>query len=490
MNNQLLTLFEQISSEKEEQKLNLQDMVCEAISRVIMEAEIEVDQKLPSCRELSKTLKVSRNTVNAAYMRLIDSGMIESRERSGYFLSLSSKRSRPTKSQADKTSHSDGLSINLLNDDLSTLDNPVDWQDYTYPFTYNQIDPLLFPLDCWRECARTVLGRKHTLDWIRDSIDTDSNNLITQIRKRLLTSRGILASEKEIMVTTGAQGGLAILAAIFAKKSGRVGIENPGYFGARDAFKLFGNELVGVPIDADGLDPSAIPDDTKLVFTTPAHQFPTMVTMTLARRQHLLNCAAKKSFFIIEDDYAAEMNFFKNCVPTLRSLDPERVIYLGSFSKTISPGLRVGFMVAHPDIILAARQARAAMYRHAPLFLQEVIALFIRKGYFEAHLRNLEKSSKIRWSLTHQSIKKHLGFLKISSTQGGTSFWLEGPQSLNTTKLKARLRARSVLIDSGDNYYLARDHKSGFRLGFAFVPIDKIEDGIQIISEEVNSLLH
>jgi GntR family transcriptional regulator/MocR family aminotransferase len=163
---------------------------------------------------------------------------------------------------------------------------------------------------------------------------------------------------------------------------------------------------------------------------------------------------------------------------------------LGSFSKTISPGLRVGFMVAHPDIILAARQARAAMYRHAPLFLQEVIALFIRKGYFEAHLRNLEKSSKIRWSLTHQSIKKHLGFLKISSTQGGTSFWLEGPQSLNTTKLKARLRARSVLIDSGDNYYLARDHKSGFRLGFAFVPIDKIEDGIQIISEEVNSLLH
>jgi len=487
--NQLLSLFEQIASEKDEQKLNLQDMVCETISRVIVEADIEADQKLPSCRELSKTLNVSRNTVNAAYMQLIDAGLIESRDRSGYFISLSSKRSTPTAEPSDHKSNSSDFSIDLLDVNLSTLDSPVDWQDYTYPFTYNQIDPLLFPLDSWRECARTVLGRKHTLDWIRDSIDTDSRHLISQIRKRLLTSRGILASEEEIMITTGSQGGLAILAAIFAKKSGRVAIENPGYFGARDAFQLFGNDMVGVPIDADGLDPSAIPDDTKLIFTTPAHQFPTMVTMTLARRQDLLLRAATNSFFIIEDDYEAEMNFFKHSVPTLRSLDAERVIYLGSFSKTISPGLRVGFMVAHPNIIQAARQARAAMYRHAPLFLQEVIALFIRKGYFEAHLRNLEKSYKTRWALTHQSIQKYLGFLRISSTQGGTSFWLEGPPSFNAIELKARLRARSVLIDSGDNYYLARNHQSGFRLGFAFVPIDKIEDGIRIISEEVDSLL-
>ena len=254
-------------------------------------------------------------------MQLIDAGLIESRDRSGYFISLSSKRSTPTAEPSDHKSNSSGFSIDLLDVNLSTLDSPVDWQDYTYPFTYNQIDPLLFPLDSWRECARTVLGRKHTLDWIRDSIDTDSRHLISQIRKRLLTSRGILASEDEIMITTGSQGGLAILAAIFAKKSGRVAIENPGYFGARDAFQLFGNDMVGVPIDADGLDPSAIPDDTKLIFTTPAHQFPTMVTMTLARRQDLLLRAATNSFFIIEDDYEAEMNFFKHSVPTLRSLD-------------------------------------------------------------------------------------------------------------------------------------------------------------------------
>lgn len=489
MKNQLLSFFEQIASEAKHQKLNLQDMVCEAISRVIFATEVELDQKLPSCRELAKTLSVSRNTVNAAYMQLIDAGLVDSRERSGYFISPSSRKFAPVAAVSTGLSRSSILSVDLLDKNLSTLDNPVDWQDYTYPFTYNQIDPLLFPLDSWRECARTVLGRKHTLDWIRDSIDTDSSHLISQIRKRLLTSRGILAAENEIMITSGSQGGLAILAAIFAKKPGSIAIEDPGYFGARDAFQLFGNHMVGVPVDGEGLDASAIPEDTKLVFTTPAHQFPTMVTMTLARRHHLLERARALNFFIIEDDYEAEMNFFAHPLPTLCSLDSERVVYLGSFSKTISPGLRVGFMVAHPSIIAAARQARAAMYRHAPLFLQEVIALFIRKGYFEAHLRNLEKSHQTRWTLTHQAIERHLGFLRVSSARGGTSFWLDGPPALNANDLKAKLRARSVLIDSGENFYLARNHQSGFRLGFAFVPIDKIDEGIRIISQEINALL-
>ena len=211
--------------------------------------------------------------------------------------------------------------------------------------------------------------------------------------------------------------------------------------------------------------------------------------MTLDRRRELLESSTQNNFFIIEDDYEAEMNFVDNTLPTLRSLSQDRVVYLGSFSKAISPGLRVGFMVAHPEIIRAARQARAAMYRHAPLFLQEVIALFIRKGYFEAHLRNLENSYHTRWTRTHDSIQRHLDFLNISSTQGGTSFWLEGPANFDSVKLKDNLKSRSVLIDSGNNYYLKRNNKRGFRLGFAFVQVEKIDDGIRIISEEVRKIM-
>lgn len=488
LKNQLINLFERIASERDTKGLNLQDMVCETISRIITEVDIDADQKLPSCRELSRTLKVSRNTVNAAYMQLIDAGLIESHERSGYFISSTWKKQNPNLTNMISTTKLT-LPTDLADPHLSNLDNPVKWQDYSYPFTYNQIDPMLFPLDSWRECARTVLGRKHTLDWIRDSVDTDSSNLISQIRKRLLTSRGIVASENEIMITTGSQGGLAILSAVFSRQAGRIAIEDPGYFGARDAFHLFGNKLIGVPVDQHGLNPKTIPSDTKLLFTTPAHQFPTMVTMTLDRRKELLESSTQNDFFIIEDDYEAEMNFVDNSLPTLRSLSQDRVVYLGSFSKAISPGLRVGFMVAHPEIIRAARQARAAMYRHAPLFLQEVIALFIRKGYFEAHLRNLENSYHTRWTRTHDSIQRHLDFLNVSSTQGGTSFWLEGPANFDAVKLKDHLKSRSVLIDSGNNYYLKRNNKRGFRLGFAFVQVEKIDDGIRIISEEVRKIM-
>ena len=194
LKNQLINLFERIASERDTKGLNLQDMVCETISRIITEFDIDTDQKLPSCRELSRTLKVSRNTVNAAYMQLIDAGLIESRERSGYFISSTWKKQNPNLTNMISPINLT-LSTDLADPQLSNLDNPVEWQDYSYPFTYNQIDPMLFPLDSWRECARTALGRKHTLDWIRDSVDTDSSNLISQIRKRLLTSRGIVASE-------------------------------------------------------------------------------------------------------------------------------------------------------------------------------------------------------------------------------------------------------------------------------------------------------
>ena len=204
MKNQLINLFERFAVDEDNNNLNLQDMVCETISSIISEVDIDADQKLPSCRELSKTLKVSRNTVNAAYMQLIDAGLIESRERSGYFISSTWKKQNPIQSEGTYSTSSP-LPIALQDSFLSNLDNPVQWQDYSYPFTYNQIDPMLFPLDSWRECARTVLGKKHTLDWIRDSVDTDSSNLISQIRKRLLTSRGIVASEDEIMITTGSQ---------------------------------------------------------------------------------------------------------------------------------------------------------------------------------------------------------------------------------------------------------------------------------------------
>ncbi|MGI9505782.1 MAG: aminotransferase class I/II-fold pyridoxal phosphate-dependent enzyme, partial [Geminicoccaceae bacterium] len=176
--------------------------------------------------------------------------------------------------------------------------------------------------------------------------------------------------------------------------------------------------------------------------------------------------------------------------PSLRSMDRhQRVIYVGSLSKTVSPGIRIGFMVAHRDIIREARIVRGTMFRHPPTLIQEVVALFIGLGYFDAHLRKLERRYKRRWQTMRDAISTHLGMLNRFDNRGGTSFWLTGPNGFDATHLRDCLRERGVLIDRGQTFYLDQTQKNGLRLGFAFVPVENLEGGVKIIAEEVRKLL-
>lgn len=474
----------------EESKLGLRDQICELISAGINSHVLSPDKRLPSCREMAEQLGVSRNTVFAAYGRLIDLGLVIARDRSGYYVNpLIQEDAASGSNDAASADVSSPAPIQFESLGLVPVDNPLNWTSYPYPFIYNQIDPTLFPVDSWRECTRLALGTTQMSAWRDDSVESDSAQLTQQLRQRLLSSRGIYANEDEILITLGAQNALFIIGATFAHRNKPIAVEDPGFPGARNAFNLTGNRIIGVPIDEDGLVIDAIPSDGQLVFTTPSHQFPTMVTMSQERREQLLHSAQTNNFLIIEDDYEAEMNYFNNRSRSLRSQDKNnRVVYIGSLSKTVSPGIRLGFMVAHRDIIKQARIVRGVMMRHPPTMVQEVVALFFRLGYYDSHIRNLERRYKKRWHVMNNSIIKHLGMLHRTSTQGGTSFWLTGPPGFNATTLSIRLRARGVLIDIGEIFCLNGDNRS-FRLGFAFVPLKKLDEGIQLIAEEVNNQL-
>ncbi len=466
--------------------LSLRDRVCEAISSAIVSRSVAIDRPLPSCRELAVQLGVSRNTVFAAYTRLIDMGFLIARDRSGYFVNPDTFKSLPPVTAEQEAGVDAPSPIRFPPSDLIPLTNPLDWTSYPFPFIYNQIDPDLFPVDGWRECSRLALGRKRMPVWVSDAVESDSPQLIEQLRQRLLGARGIFAAPDEILITLGAQNALSILGTLFAQFDKPIAVENPGYFGGFNAFNLAGNSLVGVPLDQGGLIPEAIPDGVKLVFTTPSHQFPTMVTMPHERRVELLETARSRDFVIIEDDYEAEMNFHARSSPPLRAMDPDqRVIYVGSFSKTLSPGIRIGFIVAHRDIIREARIVRGTMFRHPPTLIQEILALFLRLGHYDAHLHNLERRYKRRWQAMRAAIAKHLPMLQQTQNEGGTSFWLTGPKTFDATLMRENLREQGVLIDMGQAFFLARDQKNCFRLGYAFVPIDRMEDGIRIIASEV-----
>ena len=475
----------------EASNLSLRDQICEVISSAIISKSLAHDRPLPSCRVLADQFGVSRNTVFAAYNKLIDLDFLISRERSGYFLNPQMISLNKLQNERSPVAQDEiPCIVSFPPNKLSPVVNPLDWNSYPYPFIYNQIDPDLFPVGSWRECTRQALGKKKTPIWASDSVESDSPQLIQQLRQRLLNTRSIYAEENEILITLGSQNALFILGTIFSKFGKSIALEDPGYFGARNAFSMSGNKLVGVPIDGDGIIPSEIPNDCQLVFTTPSHQFPTMITMSQSRRTELLKAAVEKDFLIIEDDYEAEMNYFAESSQSMMSMDTTgRVIYVGSMSKTLSPGIRLGFIVAHRDIIREARVARGVMMRHPPTIVQEIVALFFQLGHYHAHLHNIERRYKKRWQTMDIALDKHLSMLKRTKSKGGTSFWLTGPEGFDASSLAVRLRAKGVLIDRGQDYYLDYSEKRNFRLGFAFVPVSKLEDGVKIIAEEVRSML-
>src|SRR5206468_12967572 len=233
---------------------------------------------------------------------------------------------------------------------------PRNWQDYKYPFIYGQFDPALFPISDWRECSRQALSLPAVREWASDSFTDDDPQLIEQIRTLLLPRRGVFVGPEEILLTVGAQHAIYLLANLLVDERSIVGMEDPGYADARNIFLLRTSQVIGLPVDEQGMMDGAGLDSCNYVHVTPSHQFPTTVTMSLVRRQALLERAEQQDFVFIEDDYEAEINHLGRPTPALKSLDRNgRVIYVGSLSKTLAPGLRIGYLVAPKEVVAEAR---------------------------------------------------------------------------------------------------------------------------------------
>ncbi|MEP0963208.1 MAG: PLP-dependent aminotransferase family protein [Roseobacter sp.] len=475
---------------------NLRSQVCELISSAIARELFPESEPLPSCRALASHLGVSRNTVYDAYSRLIDTGLVTARDRSGYYVNETLANS-PTamSSQTDSERCESSPIDHLLNEkhrpsDMRKVDHPVDWARYKYPFVYNQIEPAKFPIQAWRESMRVAMASSNLEVWSHDAAGTGSARLVKQLQQRLLGYRGISASYDEILITSGAQNAIYLLGCFNAYLGRSVAIEDPCYPEARNAFEVAGNSVVSVPVDENGLIISDIPSDVGLVYTTPSHQFPTTVTMPHERRLELCARAEQDDFLICEDDYEAEMNFVRSRGRPIRSVETSgRVIYVGSLSKSVAPGLRIGYMVAHADIIKEIKAIRRFMMRHPPILMQEAMAHFIASGALDVHLRKMERRYRSRWEVTRAALAQNLPQFQIQASQGGTCFWLTGPPEIDSGLLAQRLKRRGVLVDEGSVFY--KNPTQGLRnlrIGFAALGTSVIQQGIELIAEEVSQM--
>ncbi|VWX62619.1 HTH-type transcriptional regulator TauR [Burkholderiales bacterium 8X] len=487
------TQWAQLFALPEQPGLPLQGRLRAAVVQAILDGRLGAGAPLPSSRELAQLLGLSRNTVTSAYLQLMDEGFLEARPRSGVFVAanarpLTALAAEPLVGRSGHAGQPPDWSERVLRSLTAhpTLSKPDQWRDYPYPFIYGTHDPQLFPTEDFRECCARSLARSQLPQWTPDLETDDVPELIEQIRTRLLPKRGVFALKEEILVTLGAQHAYYLLAEALFDEGTRVGLEEPGHPHARNSFALRRPQWVEVAVDDDGLVVDALPAADYL-FVTPSHQSPTTATLSLERRQWLLRKAELQDFVIIEDDYEAENLYEGTPMPALKSLDKTgRVIYVGSVSKSLSPALRLGFIVAPRGLIKELRAIRHAMVRHPSAFLQHAYALFLSLGHHESHARRVNAAMQERLGLAAQALRTHLPDFEFKLPQGGASIWVRAPAWVDAGELALMARSHGVLIEAGDVFFAKAPYPCPyFRLRLSSIPSSQIQAGIRALGQAV-----
>jgi len=463
---------------------SLQGQLRQALVKAILDGRVPADVALPSSRELARELGVARNTVVLAYQHLVDECYLVSRERRGYFVNpdmLDGRVDAPDGAASDAASDDAGppTVVDLL--EQRNIVRPLDWQRFEFPFIYGQVDPTLFPVNDWREACRLSLRVDAIERWSRDRVDHDDELLIEQVHTRVLPRRGVWAERDEILVTTGAQNALFLIAQLLLDRDATVGIEDPCYVDARNMFSLFTERLVPFPVGDQGVVTDERLATCRMMYVTPSHQCPTTTTMPLQSRRDLLEEASRHGVTIVEDDYESELNFVGKPTPALKSLDAEhRVIYVGSLSKTLAPGLRVGFMVGPRGFIRQARALRRLMYRHPPTNNQRTVAHFLALGHHDSALLRLMQTFKRRWQVMDAALNVHAPLSSLTPTFGGSSFWVRLPEHVGARELERVAAEAGIVINAGDHYFADPNGPANYcRLGFSSIAEARIAPGIE-----------
>lgn len=471
---------------------SLQKQIQQIIASAILAGRLHPGDKLPSSRKLAAHLGISRITVTLAYNELVSDDYITSATRSGFFVSETAPTVplQPIRGAMveDKVDWDKAVQRDFTGGKY--VHKPENWRSYPYPFIYGQPDSTLFNQASWRLCALQALGKKEFDSLTSDYAERDDPELINFIARNSLPRRGILAKPEQILVTVGAQNALWMVAQILLNQDRAAAFEDPGYYSLREILRYTGCTQYPVKIDDDGLPPDQLPDDFDVLFTTPSHQCPTTTTMPMARRHELLRLAREKNFIIVEDDYEFEMSFLKSPSPALKSLDEDgRVIYTGSFSKSLFPGLRLGYMVASEPFIRQARALRSAVLRHPPGHIQRTTAYFLGLGHYDAMIKRMRSVFQERRTVMDKALKGTSMVIAGSASFGASSFWVEAPLGIDTEVLAERLKEKGVLIEAGAPFFAEADApKNFFRLAYSSISSKQIPEGIKRIEQAISEL--
>ena len=487
----------------------LSKQLYDGLRQAILRGQLRPGARLPSTRSIADEFEISRNVALSAYEQLFSEGYLDTKVGSGTSVArclpdelLSIGARAPAAVQ--RISHRRKLSMRgkVIAKDISKIHcGPASSTSpiclYTAPhqpraFESGLPDTTAFPFKIWSQ-----LLAKHWRHPHRELLTYGDPGGLKSLREAisvyLRTARAVRCDSNQIVIVNGAQHALDLTARLLIDPGDTVLVEDPGYPGARIALQAAGAKLSPVPIDAQGANIHVVNEKLKrprVVFVSPSHQFPLGVTMTVTRRLELLDAANRWGAWVLEDDYDSEYRYAGKPLPALQGLDGTgRVLYMGSFSKTLFPSLRLGFLVLPPDLVEPFRQARSIMDGHSPITEQAVLADFITEGHFARHIRRMRAIYQERQSVLFEELMRELaGFLEVHPADGGMHLVGRLPKGVDDVVASQRAAAYGVFTRPISYCSIRSAKQGGLLLGYAALAPEQIRDGVQKLATALRPL--
>ena len=454
--------------------MSLPQWLYQELRQAILAGRLSRGSRLPATRDLARQYGVSRGSVVTAFEQLLSEGYLSTRIGAGTFVNA-----RLPDDLAHVVRASSAPSTQRLSEHSPAR-----------PFRFYQPALDAFPMDVWARVASRRLRKASSLQ-LSSGDPAGYAPLRETVADYLGRFRGVVCRPEQVLIVSGTNQSLDLVARLLIQPGDSVCMEDPGYNGAADVFRAAKARIIPVAVDRHGMKPAARVSRAKAAYITPAHQFPLGMTMPAERRLAILEWARGSGTHILEDDYDSEYRYGARPVPAMQGLDRHgSVLFMGSFSKVLFPALRLGYLVVPDRLIDPLRSLRFSLDRFSPSLDQAILCDFIDEGHFSRHLRRMRDLYASRLEALREAVAKHLaGALELSPIEAGLHIAAHLRIDIPAREIEARASQRGIEMFTLDRFALKRDDLNGLLLGFAAFDERAIERGVDQLAGIIDRLI-